>query len=220
LKLRWRIAWAAIYPLARFLVNLRVSGREKLSYGPQILASNHVSNADPVIVGLASARELHFLAKEELFRASRLFDWLIRTWNAFPVRRGAIDPGTIKHCSRLLRRKQTLLLFPEGTRSRTGEIARFRPGIGLLAVSSQAPVVPMLIAGLDRSWVSYMADTDFVRRGLRRKSRTPTPVHVVFGEPVSPCGFSRSRQGYEELTSEVEQRVRKLKESVECRVPL
>jgi len=218
-KLRWRLAWLTTYPIARILLDLRVSGREKLPSGPLILASNHVSNVDPVIVGWAAARELHFFAKEELFTGPKLFTWLIRFWNAWPASRSRVDPTAIKRFAHLLRRRQTVVLFPEGTRSKTGELAGFKPGIGMLAIGSHAPVVPTLIAGMDRSWLSYLVDKDLVRRGSRKRPARPATVRVVFGDPVEPHEYERSKDGYVEMTRVVEQEVRKLKRNAECRMP-
>ncbi len=199
-------------PLASYFMGLRVTGRDRLVSGAQVLASNHVSNIDPVIVGLAAMRELHFLAKEELFRASRLFGWLIRKYNALPVRRGSADAAAIKCWSRVLRSGQTLVLFPEGTRSKTGEIAQFKPGVGMLAIRNRVPVVPTLIQGLDKSWVSHAVDRDFVQRGCRRRPDRNRGIRVSFGEPVHPRGFDRTREGYAAMTRVVEERVRGLRE--------
>ncbi len=211
MKLRWRLTWLATYPLAKMFLNLRVRGRDRLPPGPLVLAANHTSHIDPIVVGWAAARELHFMAKEELFNGPRLFGWLVRFYNAWPVKRTSIDPAAIKRFSYLLRRRQTVVLFPEGTRSKTGEMAGFKPGIGMLAIGSRAPVVPTLISGLDRTWLSYLADRDFVRRGLRKKPRGAAAVTVVFGEPVRPDGFERSKTGYLEMTRAVEEEVRRLK---------
>ncbi len=191
------------YPFARLVLRLRVTGRNNLLSGPQILAANHVSNFDPLIVGMAAAREIHFLAKEELFKASRMFAWLIRTWNAWPVRRGGADSAALKQCSWLLRRGKTIVLFPEGTRSRTGELQEFQPGIGFLALSNRVPVIPVCLTGVDRSNVSYWVDRDFVRRGFRRRPTRPTAIRVSFGTPVLPDRFSRDRTGYDGLTQAV-----------------
>lgn len=211
MKLRWRVAWLALYPWARLLIPLRVKGREQLlRAGPQILAANHTANVDPILVGLAAGREIHFLAKEELFNYRRWFSWLIRTWNAWPVRRQGGDPQAIRNCAWLLRNRQSLVLFPEGTRSRTGELQRFRPGIGLLSIQNRAPIVPTLISGISRSMVSYLTDRDLVKRGLRHKPAQPATVHVTFGEPVRPEGFPDTRAGHVAITETVEQRIREM----------
>ena len=212
MKLRWRLARVGLWPFAKLVLRLRVSGRKHLQPGGQILACNHVSYFDPLIVGMAAAREVHFMAKEELFMASRAFAWLIRSWNAWPVRRSGGDAGAIKQCSWLLCHRQTLVLFPEGTRSRTGEMAPFRPGIGLLAIANNVPIVPVHLAGVAASHVSYWTDRDLVRRGYRKKPAGATNIRVSFGEPVRPSGFSPNRAGYTALARAVESRVRQMAE--------
>lgn len=213
MKLRWRIAWICTYPLARMLFHLRVTGRENLpSAGKRtglIIASNHTSNFDPLILGWAAAREIFFLAKEELFRY-RPFAWLIRTWNAMPVSRNGIDLGAIRHCSTLLKQHRTLVLFPEGTRSPTGELGRFKPGVAMLALLNSVPVVPCFIGGLSQSIVSYWFDRDFVRQGLRVRPRQCIPITVRFGAPIFPEGFPVNRTGYQRLTQLIETRIREL----------
>ncbi len=231
MKLRWRIAWLATYPFARLFLHLQVLGRDRLCKGAQIIAANHVSNADPLILGWAAARELHFLAKAELFQASRFFSWLIRSWNAWPVRRGMADPAALKHCEQILRSGNTLVLFPEGSRSPTGEIRPFKPGVGMLALKTGVPVVPALISGLEHSWVSYLADKDFVRKGFRRRPHGCSPIRVFFDEPLHPETIRNAlalqsdvrsdrqikghsipydRTAYETLTQQVESRIRNM----------
>ncbi len=210
MRLRWRLAWLALYPLAWLLAGLRVRGLDNLLPGPLVLAANHVSNIDPVIVGLAAHREVHFLAKEELFLASRFFARLIRSWNAWPLRRGSGDAGAIKRCRSLLAAGATVVVFPEGTRSRSGVTGRFRPGVGLLAQQSRVPVVPVGIAGVPTSWVTWLVDRDFVARGWRRRPVRSTPIRVSFGAPVRPEDFAPGRSGQLALTQLVEERVREL----------
>ncbi|MGB9742663.1 MAG: lysophospholipid acyltransferase family protein [bacterium] len=213
MKLRWRLAWLATYPLARLFFRLRVSGREELhSLGNRtgiIIAANHSSNFDPLIVGWAAAREIYFLAKEELFRY-RPFAWLISKWNALPISRAGMDIAALRRCSTLLRKKRTLVLFPEGTRSPTGELGSFKPGVGMLAVLNSVPVVPCLIAGVNRSIISWLVDRDFVRRGLRSRPEISIPIVVRFGAPVLPIGFDRNRNGYQQFTRLLENRFREM----------
>jgi len=205
--------YAIVYAFGQLVLRVRVTGRNKLVSGPQILASNHVSNFDPLLVGLGSRREIHFLAKEELFAASRWFAWLIHTYNAWPVRRGGGDPAAIKRCSWLLGKRQTIVLFPEGTRSKTGDINRFKPGIGMLAITNRVPVVPVHLGGVSRSIISYLVDRDFVKRGYRKKPIRNEGIRIAFADPVYPANYTPDRQGYEDLTQEVEKRVRKMAEA-------
>jgi 1-acyl-sn-glycerol-3-phosphate acyltransferase len=217
MRLRWMFGYAIVYAFGQLVLKVSVSGRNKLVPGPQILASNHVCNFDPLLVGLGSRREIHFLAKEELFDASRWFAWLIHTYNAWPVRRGGGDAAAIKRCSWLLGKRQTIALFPEGTRSKTGDINRFKPGIGMLAITNHVPVVPVHLGGVSRSIISYLVDRDFVKRGYRKKPTRNEGIRIAFADPVYPDGFATDRQGYEDLAQEVENRVRELAAKSEAR---
>ena len=124
-----------------------VRGREHVpETGAVIVASNHISFWDPPLVGTAAVRELSFLAKEELFRTPVLGP-LIRAYNAIPIRRGVADVGGLTRAMDVLRAGRALLLFPEGTQVHGGELQRPRPGVGMLAVSTNTPVVPTFISG-------------------------------------------------------------------------
>jgi len=202
--------YVIVYAFGQLVLKARVTGQNRLVPGPQILASNHVSNFDPLLVGLGSRREVHFLAKDSLFAASRFFAWLIHTYNAWPVRREGGDPTAMKRCSWLLGKRQTIVLFPEGTRSKTGDLTPFKPGIGMLAVTNHVPVVPVHLGGVSRSIISYLVDRDFVVRGFRKKPIRNEGIRIAFAEPVYPKGYAADRQGYEDLTQEVERRVRAL----------
>lgn len=168
------------------------------SHGPVVIACNHISNWDPVLVGAACPRELHFLAKEELFR-NRLFGGLIRAVNAIPVRRGALDRRALGLALDVLKRGGVLLMFPEGTRSKSGELGEARPGVGYIASAGRAVIVPAAIAG------SHQLARAFVRR---------TRVRVVFGEPFA-AGPARSRTDYEALTERIMGAIGDLRRSLE-----
>lgn len=127
-----------------------VRGREHVPRtGGLIVASNHVSYFDPPLVGTAAVRELHFLAKEELFRPP-VFGSLIRFFNSIPIRRGVADLSGLAKAIEVLRSGKALIMFPEGTRSRDGQLRPARPGIGMLAVGTDALIVPCYISGSDR----------------------------------------------------------------------
>ncbi len=143
------------YSASRFLLGglvgalsgWKVEGREHIPReGGVIVASNHVSFWDPPLVGTAAVRELHFLAKEELFRTPVLGP-LIRTVNAIPIRRGVADLSGLARAMDVLRAGGALLMFPEGTRVRTGELRHARPGVGMLAVATDSRIVPTYISG-------------------------------------------------------------------------
>lgn len=123
--------------------------------GGLIVASNHISFFDPPLVGTAAVRELHFLAKEELFRPP-VFGSLIRAFNAIPIRRGVADLSGMTKAMEVLRDGEALIMFPEGSRMRDGELHPARPGVGMLAVGTDALIVPCYISGSDRpgGWIT------------------------------------------------------------------
>jgi len=127
-----------------------VRGRENVPRsGGLIVASNHISFWDPPLVGTAAVRELHFLAKEELFRPP-LLGQVIRAFNAIPIRRGVADLSGLSKAMDVLRSGHALIMFPEGSRMRDGDLHPARPGVGMLAVNTDAAIVPCYISGSHR----------------------------------------------------------------------
>ena len=211
MNFRWRLGWLLVYPIAKLIMGLRVLGRDKLRQDKaKIIAANHTSNLDPFILGLATGQEIFFLAKEDLFNYSKWFTWLIRFWNALPLRRSAIDRGLFKTCSRLLQRNKTLILFPEGTRSKNGNLQPFKPGIGLLAVTNSIPVVPCYIYGARKSFISKLADQDINKGKFRVADIFTGRITVKFGNPIQPDGFSKNRDDYIKLTAKIRSEVEEL----------
>ena len=133
--------------LMRWWFRLRVSGTEHVPpEGPALIVSNHQSILDPPVIGGAAPRQIYFMAKAELFRIP-LFGRLIKALNARPVEREGSDPRALRTAARLLEEGKALLVFPEGTRSLDGTLAAAKPGVGMLAVMSGAPVVPTYVSG-------------------------------------------------------------------------
>jgi 1-acyl-sn-glycerol-3-phosphate acyltransferase len=127
-----------------------VKGRENVPRrGGLIVASNHISFWDPPMVGSSCPRELGFLAKEELF-ATPVLGPLIRSLNAIPIRRGVADLSGMSRAIERLGKGGALLMFPEGSRMRDGELHPGRPGVGMMAVHADVPIVPCFISGSNR----------------------------------------------------------------------
>jgi 1-acyl-sn-glycerol-3-phosphate acyltransferase len=127
-----------------------VRGRELIPRaGGLIVAANHVSFWDPPLIGACLPREVHFLAKEELF-STPVLGPLIRSLNAIPIRRGAADLTGLSRAIEALKRGGAMLVFPEGGRMRDGELHPARPGMGLLAVQSGARISG---SGHPRNWM-------------------------------------------------------------------
>jgi 1-acyl-sn-glycerol-3-phosphate acyltransferase len=125
----------------------RVEGRENLpEEGAFILCSNHISWWDPPLVGSLTKRIVHFMSKEELFKipvAGKIMPMV----NAFPVKRDSADRRAIKRALEIVKNGDVVGIFPEGTRSKTDELLPPLPGVGLIAVKSETPVVPVAIIG-------------------------------------------------------------------------
>ena len=113
--------------------------------GPLIVVANHVSNFDPPLVSASFPRRIWFLAKKELFKGPGR--WFFTTYGAHPVNRSATDPKAYRWALEKLATDQCVMIFPEGTRSRTGAMKKAQPGIVRLAMKSQAAIVPVGITG-------------------------------------------------------------------------
>src|SRR5574337_682314 len=137
--------------IARTFFALSVEGEEHVpKSGPVILAPNHVSYLDPVVVGVAMSRRVHFMGKKELFR-NPLVGWFLHGLQVFPVTRERVDPSTLKRTLSFLAAGQVVLMFPEGTRGDGRALRPAKPGIGVVAARSGAAVVPVFHRGTERA---------------------------------------------------------------------
>ncbi len=136
--------------LLRLLTSYRVEGMERFpSRGPVLLVANHSNLIDPPILGALLPRHIRFMAKIELFRLP-VVGWIVRHYDAFPVRRGDADRQAFEWALQVLARGEVLGMFPEGTRSKTGGLQAGQLGVAVLALRSGAPVVPVGISGSHR----------------------------------------------------------------------
>lgn len=110
-----------------------------------IIASNHVSNYDPPMVGIVFKGKYTFMAKDELFHINPVFTWLIKKLGAFPVKRGAKDTSSIDTALESLKHGRVFVIFPEGTRSKNGELGKPKSGVSLIAAKAKVPVVPVYV---------------------------------------------------------------------------
>lgn len=143
--------------LARAVTRVRIEGDVDAipRTGPVILAANHTSNADPIVIGgfltQTLDRRVNWLGKKELFDVP-ILGWLSWHGGIHPVDRGAADVDAFKLASRILTEGHLLAVFPEGTRSPNGQLQAAKDGIAVLALRTGAPIVPIGIEGADRVW--------------------------------------------------------------------
>ena len=153
--------------------------------GAFILASNHISNLDPVLLGICSVRRLDFMAKIELFKGA--LGYFLRKLGAFPVKRGESDFGAMKEALKRLKKAHVVLIFVEGTRRIGNEPSKAQAGVGFLAIKSGVPIVPVYVQGTNQ----VMAPgTKFFKRG---------PVSATFGEPF----YVNDAPSYEEASQRI-----------------
>lgn len=203
MSLQYRISQIVISSTARLVFGWKVIGRENIPDGGALIASNHISNLDPPLFGSAIRRDMFFFAKIELFR-NFLIGALLKSLNAFPVRRGEADIQSWKRAKSLLKSGKLLLFFPEGTRSKDGRLQPGKPGMARLAFATGVPVVPAAISGSNR-----LRDVFFRRARLR----------VGFAKPVSLSDFESGGADddrYDRLTQTVMAEISRLKAEVDA----
>ena len=170
-RMWYALCWYPCWAVAKLLFRFRWSGAENVpSDGPVLIASNHQSHLDPVLVGIACPRQLRFLARHTLFFWP--LAWLIRSLGAVPIDR-ASGRGGIKATLKLLKEGAPVLVFPEGTRTPDGALQPLHAGFCALARRSGATIVPAALDG------AYAA----MPRGSRLPR--PRPITLRFGRPIA-----------------------------------
>lgn len=171
------------------LYRIEVIGKENLpAEGGVLLCANHINNMDPLAVGITSVRPVHFMAKDELFSVP-ILGKIVSKVNAFPVKRGMSDREALRKGLAVLKEGNVLGLFPEGTRSKTGEIGKGLAGAGFFALRSDAHIVPCAIIG------PYKA--------LGK-------LKVVYGKPINMVPLKENKMNAEQTTDLIMNEIQKL----------
>ncbi|WP_184583610.1 lysophospholipid acyltransferase family protein [Lipingzhangella halophila] len=188
-------AKTVIAPATRAIWPLRVEGTHHIPrQGPVILAANHLSNIDPLFIGVAVPRQVVFIAKRELFAegnvAQRAFTRALRAIGQLSIDRhpGQSSREAMEESLRVLKEGTAFGIFPEGTRSPDGRLHRGQTGLAWLALSSGAPVVPVALSGTNRILPAGARLPAFRRIGVR--FGPPVDLSAWAGE----AGRARSRR--------------------------
>jgi 1-acyl-sn-glycerol-3-phosphate acyltransferase len=181
--------------------DLKVWGIEHVPRtGGVLLVSNHQSFLDPILLGVRLPRSLSYMARSELFEITPVFTWLIRSLGAFPVRQTGSAAGAIKEAVERLQEGRALNIYPEGSRTETGEIGPMEKGVALVIRKAKVPVVPVAIDGSFEAW----------RKGT--KIFRPHPIRLLFGPPMD-LGDKRP----DEIVATIDRTVRGLFEELRAR---
>ncbi len=188
-----------IYEIAKFLIKsyyklrfkITIIGEDRVPVsGPVMLCSNHISDFDPPLIGLALDRQLSFFAKSELFELP-VIGKVFPNLNAIPVSRGKSDRAALKTSINALKEDRCLLIFPEGHRNKgdVKQLQNLQEGASFIASKSEAPIVPVIIKG------EYN----------RKKG-----VTIVFGKPINTEEFLQAGNTRKDLTRKLEKNLNNL----------
>lgn len=194
----YKCSWQLLQILLKTLFGFRVYNADRVPLeGAVIVASNHISLADPPVVGAAIPREMHYLGKKELFE-NRFLGAVVTAYNTVPVSRGRPDRAALKRIARLLQEDQAVLLFPEGTRGPGDRLLPGKIGLGKLALDAGVDIVPARVSA-----------SNCLRKTLTRRER----LTVRFGRPVAARWIRQQGQGktaYRRIVDEVMRRIEHL----------
>lgn len=185
----YTFARSVVNAIFRPLYRIKAIGAEQFpKEGGVLLCCNHISNFDPIVVGIMIKRNVYYMAKEELFKVP-VFGKVVEMCNAFPVKRGMSDREALRKGLKVLKEGHVLGLFPEGTRSKNGELGKGLAGAGFFALKSDAAVVPCAIIGPYKSF---------------RK------LKMVYGSPIDMTELRKNKASAEEATELIMSEIHKL----------
>lgn len=158
--------------------------------GGAILASNHQSYLDPALIAAVARREIHFMARDSLFEIP-LFGALIRSLNAFPVKRDVVDRETIRKAIRIIAAGGLVVIFPEGTRHDSGALGEMMSGVAFVSKRAGCPIIPVGIQGACEAWP------------IRYRLPHLAPIRIGFGRPIKSDGKDMEKV-IQEVSGEIE----------------
>lgn len=182
-------AKSVVYAVLKPLYRIQIIGKENVpNEGGVLLCANHIHALDPPVVGITAPRPVHFMAKEELF-STPILKHLVPHLNAFPVKRGMSDREALRKGLAILKEGNVLGIFPEGTRSETGELGKGLAGAGFFALRTDAQVVPCAVIGPYQKFKK---------------------LKIVYGKPIDFTEVRKNKTSAEDATELIMTEIRKL----------
>ena len=212
-RLVLRASFAGLKGLYKSYFQLQVHNPQRLPrHGPYIIAANHSSHLDAasiiaslgIVLGAKAAGKLHVLGARDYFFDSALKAWALTSLlNLVPVEREETSLAGLRMVKSILAEGESVLIFPEGTRSRTGQLQAFKPGVGLIAAESGVPIIPICIQGAHQAMPPGAA---FPR---------PSPIKIFFGAAIDAEGPGGPGQApkdelYRQIATEAHQAIAEL----------
>ncbi|MGC8623693.1 MAG: lysophospholipid acyltransferase family protein [Phycisphaerae bacterium] len=173
----WTVGKVFLQFFSVLCFHIRVAGRENIpATGAALLVTNHQSMLDPWMIGIGSKRQIHFMARESLFKGG-LGQYIFETTNAFPVRRGRADSVAVREAINRLNRGFLVNLFPEATRTMDGTIGPIAAGVAIIVHRAKVPVIPIVLDGAFEAWPR---DRKFFRySSIRLRYGKPIPYREL-----------------------------------------
>jgi len=180
----------------------KIYGKKNLPKGAAILAPNHASFIDPILLGISIKEPIYYFARKSLFE-NRFLKFCLRKVYVYPIERGGLDIQAIKATQKFLQEGKKIVLFPEGTRSKDGNLTPFKEGVALIAMRKNTKIVPIYIAGSFKIWP--------------RKKKVPRlfgKSATVIGSSIDPKLWNMydRKQGQTQLTNALQKKVQELKD--------
>lgn len=195
MKILYPFVVGSIRAYLRLFYGLKVTGQENFVPGGALVAANHVSFYDPPIISVAAPQEMHFLARETLFK-NKYFGGFISRLNSHPVSGSGQDRSVFKMVLDLLAEGDKVLIFPEGSRSKDGTLQPLKQGLAMLSLKSGCPIIPAYVKGSYEVWP----------RDQKRPKFTGGPLECRFGKPIYSAPYQNldKKEAQLLLTQEVE----------------
>jgi 1-acyl-sn-glycerol-3-phosphate acyltransferase len=201
MKLFYQITVLFLRVFFRLFYHFSIYGANSPFQGKAILAPNHASFLDPPVIGAAWPEEIHFLARATLFRYKG-WGMLLSYLNAHPVHGTTQDIESFRLICQLLSEGKKVVIFPEGERSATGQLQTIKPGIAMLALRMQCPIIPVYIHGTFGAWPRH-----------KRWPKFGSSIACVFGTPIFPPSSTEMtrKQMQEVMTQQVQKKLEELR---------